>query len=544
MSIQPPFGSNLTRRSLLAGSAALAGAAMLSGCGPDGSVGGDQGATGRSEVELPTYIPYGGVTPDIPPPNEYCIPGFLRFPDPPVAGVQEKPGDGTHTVTGFTQTSISVAPPMDQNHWWRNLNEQMGITFDLQWLKGADYVSKVQTLIAGDDLPDVIALPRLPRMDQVLESKFLDITEYVAGDAIAEYPMLASLPTSTWQAASYHGSIYGLTRSFVPITFRLEARTDTFEQLGVRPEFNSGEEFLALCREITDPKADRFAMSKPKARFIRSMFVLPNEWESTDQGFRHEIESPRYMEYLEFVANMWKEGLFHPKSFQNPSRMTMFQKPSFLLYEVGGPGFTRAMPLYRPAAPTLTVKPVVVPLLEGGGNAPARVMNGGDTHFALRGDLEPNQVKRVLRLLNFTASHFGTEEFLTVQYGKEGYNYELDSDGQPVANERGQKELFPITLFPGALVHHYAPDFPEVVKNECAYEAEASQKVILNAAAGLFSATASQKQAQLDKHIDAALGAVIQGHKKVSEWPDVVKTWAAKGGDQIRKEYEEASATQ
>lgn len=542
MIIPPVSGDALTRRSLLAGSAGLAGAALLSGCGSNGGDTGTNTTSGPSTADLPTYIPYDDVKPDIPPANEYCIPGFLSYPSPAVTGVPEKPGDGTQTVTGFTQTSISVAPPMDRNHWWKNLNEQLGMTFDLQWLKGGDYVSKVQTLIAGNDLPDVMALPLLPQMDQVLESKFLDITEYVAGDAIAEYPMLAAFPTPTWQAASYHGSIYGLTRSFVPITFRLEARTDTLEQLGVTPEVSNGEEFLDLCREITDPKADRFAMAQPTAKFIKSMFVVPNEWEQTDQGFRHEIESPRFVEYLEFVVNMWNEGLFHPTSFQNPSRMTMFQKPSFLLYDVGGPGFSSAMPLYRPAAPTLTVKPVVAPLVDGGGNAPARVNDRGEKHFALRNDLKPDQVKRVLRLLNFTASHFGTEEFLTVQYGKEGVNYELDSDGQPVVKPNGRNELFPITLFPGALVRHYAPDFPEVVKNECAYEAEVSKNVILNAAAGLFSSTATQKGAQLAKHIEASFAEVVQGHRKVSEWADVVKAWAAKGGDQIRKEYEEASA--
>ncbi|MGO1949594.1 MAG: hypothetical protein ACTH1D_08165 [Mycobacteriaceae bacterium] len=136
----------------------------------------------------------------------------------------------------------------------------------------------------------------------------------------------------------------------------------------------------------------------------------------------------------------------------------------------------------------------------------------------------------------------GDPEFLTVQYGKEGVNYELDSDGQPVVKPNGRNELFPITLFPGALVRHYAPDFPEVVKNECAYEAEVSKNVILNAAVGPFSATATQKGAQLAKHIEASLGEVIQGHRKVSEWADVVKAWADKGGDQIRQEYEEASA--
>ena len=541
--INPLSRSDLSRRSLLAGSAGLAGAALLAGCGQGTGPGNDRNGASAS-TDMPAYIPYEEVTPDIPAPNEYCVPGFLKYPTPAIKAVPEKPGDGSQTITGFSQTSISTAPPMAKNNWWKHLNEQMGLTFDLQWLKGADYVSKVQTMIAGDDIPEVMSLPVLSRMDQILESKFLDITDYVAGDAIAEYPMLAAFPTSTWQSVTYQGSIYGLSRPLVPIFPRLEARTDTLDKIGVKPEFSNGEEFLDLWRESTSAKADQYAMVQPTATFIKSMFAVPNEWEETDQGFRNEIESPRFLDYLEFVTTMWKDGLFHPESFQNPSRMPMFQKPSFLLYEVGGAGFSAAMPLYRPGAPTLTVQPVVAPLADGGGLAPTRVIREGTAHFALRKDLEPDKVKLILRMLNYTAASFGTQEFLDVQFGKEGHNYELDGDGQPVQKESGRHEIFPITLFPGTLVRHYSPDFPDVVKNETAYEAEVSQKVVLDASDGLFSATAIDKQALLTKHIETALGEVIQGRKKVSDWESVVKDWAAKGGDTIRKEYEEASAAQ
>lgn len=532
-----------TRRSLLAGSAGLAGAALLAGCGPTGGTTPPRGnGESPAAVQLPKYVPYGAVAPDIPAPNEYCLPGYLKYPSPAKAAIPEKPGDGTQTITGFTNTSISVAPPMEKNNWWTNLNQQMGVTLSLTWVKGAEFLAKVQTMIASGDLPDVMLVPSLPRLDQVLTSKFLDITPYVAGDAITDYPMLANFSTLSWQNTVYNGSIFGISRPVTPITPRLEARTDTMDQLGVKPEFSNGEEFLGLCREITDRKAGRFAMCQPTAFFFRSMFDLPNEWEKTDQGFRHEIESPRFVDYLTFVAAMWKEGLFHPESFQNQSRMQLFQKPAFLLYEVGGAGFTRAMPLYRPGAPTLTVKPVAPPLVEGGGNGPTRILSKGGSLFALRKGLEPDKVKLILRTLNYCAAPFGTKEFLTVQYGKEGYNYDLDSAGQPIARKSGANEIFPITLFPGNPPFNYAPGFNEVVEAECAYEAEVSKKVVLDASTGLFSAAAIDKDSGLTKQINIAIGDIIQGRKPVSDWAQVVKDWAARGGDEIRKEYEEAAA--
>lgn len=535
-------GKAVSRRALLAGSVGVGGVALLAGCREPGDVAGRQGTDPTAGANLPNHIPFDQIQPDIAPANEYCLPGYLAYPNPPATGVTERPGDGSQTVSAFSQTSISVAPPMAKNVWWQNLNEQLGVTLGMQWVKGTEFLPKVQTLIAGDDLPDVMLLPQLPRLDQVLKSKFTDITEYVSGEAIAEYPMLANYTTLSWKNTVFDGSIYGISRPAVPITPRLEARTDVLAELGVEPVFSSGEEFLALCREITDRKAGQFAMAQPTSIILKSMFGLPNEWEETDTGFRNEVESPRYIDYLEFVAAMWKEGLFHPESFQSTNRMPMFQQPSFLLYEVGGAGFTRAMPLYRPGAPDLTVKPVVVPLVEGGGNAPQRIVHDGASLFALRKGLDADQVKLILRMLNFNAAPFGTKEYLTVQYGKEGHNYNFDADGQPVATEHGASETFPVTLFPGTLPFNYSPGHNDVVENECAYEAEVSKSVVLDASAGLFSSTAIDKQAGLSRQIAVEVSEIIQGRKPVSEWASVIKDWAAKGGDQMRQEYEAAAA--
>src|SRR5699024_6500317 len=131
-------------------------------------------------------------------------------------------------------------------------------------------------------------------------------------------------------------------------------------------------------------------------------------------------------------------------------------------------------------APTLTVKPVVAPLVEGGGNAPVRIGAGSSGMLGIRRDLSPERIKLILNVLNITAAPFGTEEFLTVQYGKEGHNYTLDDQGQPVT--KATNELFPITLFPGTPNFMYAPGCPDVVRNECAYGAAVAENVVLNAA--------------------------------------------------------------
>lgn len=531
-----PITGSLTRRSLLM-TGAVAGTAALASCRTSSDDGGNGNGPSDQQSILPAHVPFDKVTPDLEPANEYSVPGFLAFPDPPVDAISQTPGDGT-PMTGLTTTSISAAPPMGRNKWWQNLNTQLGADLELSWIKGSEYVAKVQTILAGDDLPEVIQVPSLPRMSQVLEAKFADLTPFLAGDGIRAYPMLANFSTQAWEEVIYNGKIYGIPRPLLPIGSRLEARTDTLDDLGISLDMTDGESFLDLCREITDRSADRFAMVQPTASFLKSMFGLPNVWEQTDQGLRHEIESETFMEYLDYVRGMWDEGLFHPDSFQSPPLVPLFQKPSFVLFEVGGAGFTRAMPIYRPGAPTLTVKPVVAPLVTGG-KAPIRIGKATSSWLSLSKDLTDDRIKVILSMINYLAAPFGTQEYLSVQYGLEGHNYNLDDDGQPIPDPSATNELFPVTTFPGSPNFMYSPEFPEVAEAECNYEAEVGDNVVLNPTSGMNSETEIAKGQQLAQQINLAIGDIIQGRKDVSSWTQVVEDWKTKGGDTIRAEFQE-----
>lgn len=524
----------MSRRTLLWGSAA-AGTAALAGCRTQRNERPTDG--GRGDASLPDYVEFSEVTPDIEPSNDNSVPGFLKFPNPPFDGITEPPGDGT-PLKALTTASVGAPPSMAKNQWWQNLNTQLGADLELQWIKGDDYTSKVQTLVAGGDMPEIIQMPSLPRLDQVLETKFADLTPFLAGEAINDYPYLANFATEAWEETVFNGKIYGIPRPLLPIGARLEARTDTLADLGIELDLTDGESFLDLCREITDRSADRFAMVQPTNSSIRTMFGLPNVWEQTDQGLVNEIESPIYPDYLEYVRGMWDEGLFHPDSFQDPPLVPYFQKPSFVLFEVGGAGFTRAMPLYRPGAPTLTVKPVPMPRLEGGGNAPVRIGAAATSWLSINKELTDDRIKVVLAMMNYLAAPFGTQEYLDVQYGKEGHNYNFDDEGQPIPDPDGVSEQFPVTLFPGNPNFMYSPEFPEVTQAECEYEAQVGGEVVPSAVRGLYSETQASKGQQLTKLTSQAQSDIIQGRKPVSSWSDVVEDWKRKGGDDMREEYQ------
>src|ERR1051325_4628620 len=85
----------------------------------------------------------------------------------------------------------------------------------------ADYGAvTLRTLIAGNELPDIlyIATPGaiIPQFPAFLKAKMADLTPYLSGDAVKEYPNLANFPSIAWKQVIYNNAIYG-----VPVPYPL-----------------------------------------------------------------------------------------------------------------------------------------------------------------------------------------------------------------------------------------------------------------------------------------------------------------------------------
>ena len=66
-------------------------------------------------------------------------------------------------------------------------------------------------------LPDAMYLsgpggtpPNIENMAEFLKAKCADLTPYLSGDAIKDYPNLANIPTSAWRVPIYGNAIYGI----------------------------------------------------------------------------------------------------------------------------------------------------------------------------------------------------------------------------------------------------------------------------------------------------------------------------------------------
>jgi putative aldouronate transport system substrate-binding protein len=540
----------IDRRQFLAGAVAtgaavIGGPSLLAACG-NGS-GGSAATKATESVKLPTYVKYAGVKPDLAGNNQGLLDAFLKYPQPAIKALNGVPGPGG-SVSAFVLTSSPVPPAMDQNQFWQELNRRLGADLKLTITPSGDMATKFATLIAGDDLPDMIVpalftpngLPGgVTNLPAWMASKCADLTKYLSGDAAKEWPFLANITTAAWRDTRYNGGIYGLPVPRGVGGTLMCRRDDLFKQFSANPQPGSFAEFRQTARDLTDPKANRWAFGQGPLDFIRQMLGEPWQWKESGGKLTSAYETEGYKQALSDAAQLFKDGLVHPDAFAtNAPWKQWFNSGQALLVS---DRYT-AWPQYYAgniAGPAFELGGMRPPKYSGGGFAPTwQAM--ATNNFTVLKKASDSRIRALLKLANWLAAPFGTEEWLFRRFGIEGVHYTMQN-GSPVQNQKGVTET--------ALGIRYIVDAPDVIfipgnptatRKLYEYQASIIPTAVHDPMLGLFSDTWSRKSGQLGTIINNANNDVLSGRQPVSSWDDTVKQWRAAGGDQVRTEFEQA----
>ncbi len=116
---------------------------------------------------------------------------------------------------GFVQLGGPQPHGLNQNPFWQELDTRVGSAMELQEITAsADLVAKIATIQAGDGYPDLVQpSPASPGMGAFVKAKMIDLTEYLGGEEIKEYPLLANIPTDFWKECVYDGQLDGISMS-------------------------------------------------------------------------------------------------------------------------------------------------------------------------------------------------------------------------------------------------------------------------------------------------------------------------------------------
>lgn len=539
--MKTPDSRLVTRRAMLAGGAAvgLAGVVGCSNEGRGGATGNNDEAT-RTQVR-PAYVRYEGVKPDLSG-TEFKIPdAFLRYPEAPVDAITDPPGDGK-PISVTTYTNTPIPPKLEQNTFWQELNKQAGSPVTVSLTPSVDYTQKFATAVAGDKLGDIFMVGGIPQVPQMLAAKAVDLTPHLSGDNIKKYPFLANLPEEGWNSCIFGGKIYAIPIPRGAISSSvLYSREDMLEAEGLKAEVKSADDFVELCKALSDKRKNRFALATAPTQYVRNMFAMPNTWAEEGGKLVNFREHEAHEAVFEILNQLWKSGYIHPDAYsgQNQDMKVRFNNGSSPLVLDTFSGWQT----YLQTRVQEETRIAIIPPPKADGSGVGATWLGGHVigTTAINKNAE-DRVETLLAYLNFLAAPFGTQEYLFRKYGLEGVHHKM-VDGKPVLNDKGFSET--------QLGLSYQADGPWTIflpedKDSTESCFNAMKEIIPNAldnpVTGMYSETDRRKGPQINEALDDVAEDIITGRKPISAWAPAVKKWKTDGGDQIAEEFTKALA--
>lgn len=533
----------MNRRQALrgAGSVAVLGAAgsAIAACGDKKHK--TNSAENNRKVSLPTYTPFPGVTPDLRGTPEGVPDGFLKF-GKPVAAITDKPGSGG-SVTAMLEIGATVPPTLSKNAYWQELNRRLGLDLKLDMVNEDGYPEKVATVVAGGDIPDLVQLHTdMPRLPELLQAKFADLSDYIGGDAVKKYPMLANIPSYAWPNAVYNGGIYGVPYSLAPVGAIMFSRQDVLAKNGITAKPTSGAEFLELCKSLTDAKKHVWSSCNPSGflLFVQEMLGIPSTWTQTGGKFTNVYTTDTYRQALSTVAQWWKAGIFHPDSFTVPpdQQITFFQGGTVLLDMRQNTWWNN---YYTQRTGSFALGAIPPPDFNGKGLGKKSLSSGSYTITAIK-KASKSRIEEILRVMNYTAAPFGTEEYVFCRFGSAGKDY-TTVKGEPALTKKGSTDVnLPLSYVAARPPVLYITGNQQATRADYDYQKTVVPTGRKDATIGLASDTYSKSNATISTPLSDMISQVIQGRKSLKDWDDTVKTWRTAGGDAMANEYGQAYA--
>jgi putative aldouronate transport system substrate-binding protein len=518
--------------------AAVALTGTLSSCSSSAK---DGGAAASAHVKLPTYKEFAGVTADLPGNAQGLEAGFLKMPKP-IASTTAKPLTGPVSV--LSETFEVMAPAMPDNPFWQRLNTALGGTFNMQITEdiGDGYPAKFATILASDTLPDLMWIPPnqgIPNVGAMLEAKFQDLTPYLSGDAVLDYPNLAALKPDSWRTAVVNGKIWGAPIPSTPFGQVMVGSKNTWDKVGGL-NAKDANEFMDKVKELSNPAKKQYALEPAYINILHMItewLGAPNSWAvNKDRTLTHLYETDQYLAGIEYAAKLFAAGAFYP-DVNVTNTKSLILNGTLGAVVTAGP---RDIGGYRAMDANQQME-ILVPFSFDGKIKPTYDMGYGTVGYTAFKKTDEKRIKEQLALVNWLSAPFGTTEYLQKNYGTEGKDFDFDKDGNPILNADGLKNLpgvvSALNIMTSPESVNFNPGFPDDTKYVYETEKKLLEFAWRNPTNGTYSDTNAKVGPKITKIVRDKTIDIITGRAKISDFADVLKRWQNEGGNKIRDEY-------
>ncbi|MBV9329545.1 MAG: extracellular solute-binding protein [Chloroflexi bacterium] len=515
--------------------------------------------SGGGASAYPNFYPVTtGPKPDFPAAGPQYQNGFINYPkNPPKSWSKSPPGTGSKVVS-YTNTGAPLPPtPLDQNPAWQEVNKQLNASVDFQIISQADYPTKLGTMMAGNDLTDFILIGKnVQNLTAFLKAKTADLTPYLGGDAVKDYPNLAAIPTYSWtnSACARDGKLYMVPISRYQPGNMLIKNVQVYDtEIGKDYTPRDADDFKRILVALTRPQDNRYALAPISNRpdivqFISSLFGAPKNWRlGSDGKLTRDVETPEYKDSIAYMRDLVAAGVFYPDASGIPNvtvARDSFIATKFVLdnQSYGNAwqdDWTRGPRQNPPVVPA-----AVAPFAAHAGQQPVHHFGDGYYGTTTLKQAAPDRIQELLRILDWVAAPFGSQEDLLLTTGLPDRDYTVDPDGNPVPTQLSNLDANSVPW--KYLTQHpqvaYWPGIPDYARAAIDYEKAVIPIGLQDPTIGLSSPTFEKLNVPLSQTLQDGIFDVVAGRRPLSDYDQITRDWQTNGGNQIRDELQQVIA--
>jgi putative aldouronate transport system substrate-binding protein len=551
----------MSRRGFLTAAAGTAGAVaaqpLLAACGT-GAAPVKTGAASTTLLQriLPQYKASSLVKPDYPSVSG-SAPAYITYPSDLVQTVSQTPGSGgSYTaITPLWGTIPSASNPFDQA-----VNKALGATVSVNPANGVNYSTILPQLFSGNKLPDWIQVPTFwaPPLNfgEAAATRLADLTPYLAGSKVSQYPNLAAIFSSGWQAGIWDDKLYGFPSYTATFNYgyQLYYRADLLDKLGLgTPSVKSINDLWDLAKEVNDPKAKRWALGDIFG-YLYQPFNYAN-WMLDDKGnLITQYESPGIIEAMNWMAKAVKAGMVHPDQVAGNfgNGVTEFYSGQMVIVSDGSGAWNAADAQKGQAANKGYTRASFDFFTASGSGTPRMPLEAATAWTSyLNKSLSAKQIQEVLSIANYLAAPFGSVEYNLLNYGVEGVDYTMTAAGPQLTSTGSQYAGSSVSTYnflvsPNATT--YNAGYPEVTKAAAAWAqrnaAYGYQPLFYELNVTVPNSLSSANAFTPFTQTNSIMEEVVRGHSSIADYQSALANWKRNGGNKLKAFYEGVLAQQ
>jgi putative aldouronate transport system substrate-binding protein len=182
------------------------------------------------------------------------------------------------------------------------------------------------------------------------------------------------------------------------------------------------------------------------------------------------------------------------------------------------------------------------PFAASDGGKPQAFMTGGFVAMNALKKASPERIKELLRIMNFLAAPFGSQEDVLLSYGLKDQDYTLDARNNPVPSIEGinRAGYVPWRYIAQHPYLNYQADLPGFAKASWDAAGVLIPLGVYDPTVGYYSPTNFGKGATANIAWSDGVRDIILSRRPLSDYDGLTKDWVSAAGDQIRKEFTDA----